>query len=589
MARPHLEGWRGALDWPEATLTDLRLLVAGPVTPPPEVVIVAIDDATLAGDGGTYPLPRTRLAEIVNRIADDGARALAIDVLLVETGFPITDAQLAEALGRVPSVLAAAGRFRPEAAGRGGLPVTEGTLRPLQRFAAVAASGLVNIVTDASGTPRHVPLLYRSERGIEASFVLKAAALWTGTTPEIGTGEIRLGARHRPVDIGYHLPLRAPGPAGTIRTVSARSLLDMPANAAGLEGKLVVLGYTATAVGDRFSTPFDPVTPGVEVLASGMSTLLSGEGLTRSAQIRRADVAVSALLALGGVMAVALMPLSYGVPLVLGALALWLGAGTLAYARGAWFSAALPLAACLPPVALVASARHLLERQSARASGRAVEALSHFQPPLLAARIATDPDFLSEPVAITAAVMFVDLSGFTRLSEILGPAATREFLKEFHGCINRVVDAQQGLVLTYMGDGAMVVFGLPEPAPEDAAHALRAAFAMVPAVRGLALPGLPGISPDLRIGVHRGPVVVSRLGHETHQHVTVTGDSVNLASRLMEVAKADGAVIAASADLVCGAGPEVLAGLPEPDARRVVAIRGRMAEVAVSLWRCPRG
>ncbi|WP_118134988.1 CHASE2 domain-containing protein [Oceanicella sp. SM1341] len=589
LARPHLEGWRGPLDWPEAMLTDLRLLVAGPKPPPQDVVIVAIDDATLAGDGGTYPLPRARLSEIVNRIAEEGARALAVDVLLVEPTYPATDAVLAEALGRVPTVLAAAGRFRPEAAGPDGLPVIEEALRPLPRFGAVAASGLVNIVTDASGTPRHVPLLYRGPAGIEASFVLQAAALWSGAPAEIGTGEIGLGGSRRAVDLGYHLALRAPGPAGTIRTVSARHLLETPPGRARLAGRLVVVGYTATAVGDRFSTPFDPVTPGVEVLAAGMATLLSGEGMVRSAAIRRADVAIAAVLALGGVVTVALLPLVYGLPLVAGALALWLGAVTLAYAQGQWFSAALPAAACLPPVLLVAAARHLMERRAARASGRAARALSQFQPPLLAARIAADPGFLTEPLAITASVLFVDLSGFTRMSELMGPEVTREFLKSFHGCISGVVDRRQGLVLSYMGDGAMAVFGLPEPGPDDAANALAAAFALVPAVRKLSLPGLPGVALDLRVGVHRGPVVVSRLGHETHQHVTVTGDSVNLASRLMEVAKAEGAAIAVSADLVSGAGPQALSGLPVPDTRRVVAIRGRMAEVAVSLWRCPRG
>jgi adenylate cyclase len=88
----------------------------------------------------------------------------------------------------------------------------------------------------------------------------------------------------------------------------------------------------------------------------------------------------------------------------------------------------------------------------------------------------------------------------------------------------------------------------------------------------------------LRIGLHHGPVVVSRLGHDTHQQITIAGDSVNLASRLMEVAKQETATIAASAALVAAM---AMPPSPAPDARRTVPIRGRSGEVEVALWRTP--
>ncbi len=69
-----------------------------------------------------------------------------------------------------------------------------------------------------------------------------------------------------------------------------------------LKDTLVLLGVTATAVGDRFSTPYDQVLPGVEILATGVSNLVDGSGLVRDPTVRRLDaVAEGVLVALAPV------------------------------------------------------------------------------------------------------------------------------------------------------------------------------------------------------------------------------------------------------------------------------------------------
>jgi adenylate cyclase len=84
-----------------------------------------------------------------------------------------------------------------------------------------------------------------------------------------------------------------------------------------------------------------------------------------------------------------------------------------------------------------------------------------------------------------------------------------------------------------------------------------------------------------RIGLHKGPATLSRLGADSHQQLTVSGDTVNLASRLMEVAKDQSAVIVASADFT-----EALSGstyLHTAEALEV-PIRGRDGRVGVFVW-----
>ena len=105
---------------------------------------------------------------------------------------------------------------------------------------------------------------------------------------------------------------------------------------------------------------------------------------------------------------------------------------------------------------------------------------------------------------------------------------------------------------------------------------------MIAAVRGwIARTGAETKLGGVRLGAHYGPVILSRLGHDEEQHITATGDSVNVASRLMEVGKARRADIVISAALWEAAETE---GVPPPDRWEVVSIRGRAEAMNVGLW-----
>jgi adenylate cyclase len=583
LATVHLAGERSLVDRIEEPLVDLRLVVAGPLPPPAEIVIVGIDDATVTAAGG-YPLPRDRLAVLVRNIHAAGARALAIDLLLVDATTPQGDAALAEALATIPTVIAAAGRFDRDAA-TGSVPATADELWPLPAFAAAASIGFANVSTDAAGTPRHLPLVFETSRGPIAGFALQAVGLYERADPVLGRDAVTTARFRVPLDIGWNLPMRIHGPTGSSATISGADLLA--GNGAALAGRLAVLGVTATAVGDTFPTPFDPVTPGVEILANGIANLLDGTGLLRDGRIRRADAAAALVLAVGGVALVSLLPLTAGLVSAAAALLLWIAATFVLFDQGLWLSAGLPVAAALPPIGVAVLARQVHERRVTRRLAEAERALRRFHSPALARRIGRDPQFLREPVEQPAAILFIDLSGFTTRSEELGPLRTQAFLKEFHTIVVEETAARDGVVLNFMGDGAMAVFGMPDAAPDTASRALAAAFALARQV-GAWLRTAAGVSDGIgvRLGLHYGTVVLSRLGHDAHQQITVSGDNVNVASRLMEVAKVQGATLAVSSELLDALDKDP-AGFGEPDAVELVEIRGRRQGITVALWLGP--
>jgi adenylate cyclase len=584
----HLVGERTALDRAEALFADARLLIAGPRTPPRNVVIVAIDNATVARERG-YPIPRSALAQLISTIGAAKPRAIAVDLLLVDETVPDADAALANALMTSPSVIAAAGQFdRAASTSPFGMPRTSSLLWPARPFEEAAKIGLTNIATE-SGTPRHLPLLFQTDRGLQPSFALRSAALNAGDLNagdlDFSIDKVRIAGAPLALDLGYHLPLRFYGPGGTFETISASSILSGLAPPLALQDRIVVIGVTATGVGDTFGTPFDPILPGVEVLATGIAQLTGGDTLVRDSTVRKIDTAATILFTIGAALIILLVPVSAGLVLVAAAVGLWLAATVVLFGHGYWLSATLPLAGAIPSVAAATFLRQVADRRHSRELARAAAALRQFHSPVLADRIARNPDFLREPVKQTAVILFLDLSGFTRLSEQLGLSRTQELLMQFHTLVTNKAVAHGGLVMNAMGDGAMIAFGIPDPQADDASRAFDTAWELVKDIHAwIDQGGKSGRLRGMRLGGHLGPVVMSRLGPEMHQHISATGDTVNVASRLMEVAKEHNATIAVTTEFFAAVG-EAGARHRKPDEIRSVEIRGRLEHATVALWR----
>lgn len=583
LGRLHVTGTASVIDRFEAVLLDLRIQLKGHRAPPDAIAVVVIDDDAIGADGG-FPQGRLRLARILGAIRDAGARAIAIDMLLFGRTDPASDAALAQAIGAGPAVLAAAAQFGEDPPPVAHVPYADNLLFPDALFEREAPGGFVNVATDAGGTPRHVPLVFRTPDGVRPSFALQAVSVYLGETPALGANDIRFGAQTLSLDLGWHMALNYHGPEGTIRQVSAGDLLDGTEPATVLKDKLVVLGVTATAVGDRFSTPFDPVLPGVVVQATAIANLLDGSFLVRDSGIRWIDAAAAMTVTILGILAVVLLPLAPATLLCGLLLACWLTMTGIFFFQNIWLNGALPLAASLPPLAALVILRQTTDRYQTRRHIKAHEALRRFQSPLLAGHIADDPDFLSQPRQLTAAILFIDLSGFTGLSERLGAAATRDVLKEFHTIVVNQVSRGDGVVLDFMGDGAMLGFGIPDQNPSGPAAAFRCAFDLQREVtEWIGASRTEARIDGVRVGAHFGDVVLSRLGHDDQQQIAATGDCVNVASRLLEVAKDNQAAVVVSSELIDAASR---AGLPAAEAPGVktVILRGRRKSLEVGLW-----
>lgn len=137
-----------------------------------------------------------------------------------------------------------------------------------------------------------------------------------------------------------------------------------------------------------------------------------------------------------------------------------------------------------------------------------------------------------------ATVLFADIVGFTQLSETISADEVGELLNAYFDGITMAATFYRGTIDKYMGDCAMVVFGVPEADPEHLYHGICCAVMIQRTVDRLNVErralGLPTV--EFRVGINSGHMLAGNLGSRDRMQFTVVGDTVNLASRLSNMA-----------------------------------------------------
>ena len=211
--------------------------------------------------------------------------------------------------------------------------------------------------------------------------------------------------------------------------------------------------------------------------------------------------------------------------------------------------------------------RHAVDETVRRTS------LAHFLPAEIAPLVGTPAAAsLREGRRQVATVVFVDMRDSTARAEALDPRALSTFVTSFRRRVSEAARTHAGIVDKFVGDGALVVFGVPEPAVDDAARAL--AFAAELLERVARWNHKRRFDPPVRvgIGVHTGEVYCGLVGDDARMEFTVLGDAVNVAARLEDATKSYGRPVLASQAAVAAAGTagwtevgcEVLRGRGEP-------------------------
>jgi adenylate cyclase len=161
-----------------------------------------------------------------------------------------------------------------------------------------------------------------------------------------------------------------------------------------------------------------------------------------------------------------------------------------------------------------------------------------FFTPELARHLEQRPDLLNgQDTEVT--VLFCDIRGFSRVSEKVGPARTVEWVRAVLGTVSECVLAQEGVVVDYIGDAAMAMWGAPTPQPDHATRAVRAALAMLARLPELNQRWQHVLNEPLclGIGINTGQARVGNIGTDQKFKYGPLGPEVNLASRVQGLTK----------------------------------------------------
>jgi adenylate cyclase len=595
----------------DLNVLDFRHTLRGSAARGSEVVIVGIDEASLA-EIGRWPWPRTRLAHLIDGLTAAGAAVIGLDIIFDQPDVSVdvaaleaaaadpaltaaellatlrsdldNDAQLGAALRRSGRVVL--GHFY-EFTGAGGpgpapatFPASELSVRttggarvehaagvPVVRRAYLAVPGLataaagaghVNVHVDPDGVYRRVPLAVRIGERLAPALSLEMLRHYVAASPPTvvlgpdGVQGIRAGSLAVAADGAGQLWVNYLGPPGTFPHLSAADVMAARVPRDALAGKAVLLGFTATGF-DKIATPFAPSAPGVELQATALDNMLHGTHLVRPWWTVPAEAALILLFGIAvGVLLRRLGTLA-AVALAVGIAAAYLSATQYLFetARLA-VGGAYVLAGIASCTLAGAVARALAEEREKRWIRGA---FSHYLNPEVTEMLARAPERLrlgGERREIT--VLFADIRDFTRISEEMPPEVLAELLNEFLGTMTDVVFRHAGLLDKYIGDALMAFWGAPVAAADHAQRCCRAALEMMATLRTLHERWEPLGRPrfDIGIGINTGEVAVGNFGSAQRFSYTAVGDDVNLASRLEGLNKVHGTHVLLS-DKTCRA------------------------------------
>ena len=495
---------------------DLFSSLTAPVRPDAGVVVIGIDEPSLATLQATPPLPRRLHAQLIDALSASGAAGLGIDLLLSTAQSPEDDAALGRALqGRMPVALASA----QVAVQSGQVAQYQQSLRSIFDQ---ALHGDVGMHADDDGVQRSAPG--------------QSNAMWRVLAQAAGRTIV-------PPPPGALLRYYAPEVA--LPYVHYTQALDPARMLApgALQGRLLLLGQNTPVGGvDQFATPLRTLghgtQSGVMLHATALINGLTGDWIVP------AHPALPLLQAAAAIALVAALTRRWR-----GWLAVWLSValallaligGLCAYLQGVWWPTLPTLLALVLHFNVGATDSYWRER---RQRERLRLDFGRYVPPaVVSALIASGaaPAISGERRELT--LLFSDLAGFTSASERLPPEAVARALNAYFTRMTYAVHRHGGTLDKFIGDAVMAFWNAPVAEPQHAARALACAQEMQVEMDALRSQwaGTPFADLQLRIGLHTGEAAVGHLGSEGRFTYTAVGDAVNTAARLEGANKAFG-------------------------------------------------
>ncbi|ULA66184.1 MAG: Adenylate cyclase [Nitrospira sp.] len=545
---------------------------ADPAKADSNLVLLAIDESSLEAFG-RWPWPRDRYGYVVRYLKRAGAKAVVFDVMFFEPDDNAEefDQSFADDLKAANNVFLPM-LFQSEPASIPAELQAHATVKvvrsdgeqvqadrhagvklPIPVLAQQARGlGVINLSADADGPTRRLPLLGQVNETLVPHLPVAVAQYVMGSGElAMRDGRMQIGGSSVPFDadgkllIEWHGSLeqtyhaRKYSIGRVLRAFAQEEKGERPDLDASLfKDKIVFIAGTAAGLYDLRVTPFSSATPGVLIHMAALDNLLHGHGLQAAPSwFSLSTLLLLCLASAGAFMLFPSYPVKFGVTIGL-AVAYYGLVGHAFAAHDRWLELVFPEVALALTFGTAATVEYVTEGKQRRLMRAAFDKYMSSE---VVEEIMRNPEAIKlggEKKEIS--ILFSDIAGFTTISEKMSPEDLVALLNRYLSAMTTIIKTtHRGNVNKYLGDGIMALFGAPLNDPKHASLACYAALDCQVELARLrriwAQEGLPEIG--ARIGINSGPCIVGNMGSEERMEYTVTGDSVNLASRLEGASK----------------------------------------------------
>ena len=533
----------------ERSALDLRFSLRGAEPPCSDILIVGITEECLE-ELGRWPWERDIHAKLLDVLTEGGASAIGFDIIISEPSRESwRDEALVEATARSKNVVYPIDAPPTVSQIPGFLTPASLTL-PLPELREVAKAGFVNVTPDRDGIMRRTILWMEYEGWPLASFDGVIQALFQGTSTdelyahldsifEPRRSALPLGKFVFPLDPGGNTLINYSGGPGNFPVLPYHLVVEGAHPPSTFANKIIMVGFYASGLGDCFFTPFakDRLMYGVGVHANILHTMLkAGPIYPVPLGINLLIVFLLALISM--FIYQALRPIWGFAGLVIMAAAFFLITTHLfndyrIYAEGVY-----PLISLAGSYVTALVYNFVVEQRNRQ---RITRIFGRYVAPQVVDQILTvgEENLKLGGTRRHITILFIDIRGFTPLSEKLPPEGVVAVLNEYFEIVTRCIFENKGTIDKFIGDAAMVLFNAPLDLEDHSLWAVKAARAITR--EGAALQKkvleMSGVTLHFGIGINTGDAVVGNIGAENRMDYTAIGDAVNLAARLESNAK----------------------------------------------------
>lgn len=506
-----------------------------PTAVPGDIVIIGIDEDDLKTFGPYNSWDRTIMASALEALAADPENmpaVVAIDVQYSGNTSEEADQRLAaaaEQLGNVVTATTAEFGIKRTFGINTVIQDTYAVLsyeEPYDALKEVTTQGSINVMSDTDGVLRHALLYVRPAGQRVYSFAYQAASLYA-EEKGITISEPPCNARGQ-----FYVSFSAK-PYGYYDGVNLSALINGKVPSEYFAGKLVLIGPYATGFTDSYITPIDKSQTmyGVEYHANVIQSIL--EGNYKESISDNIQALVLFLVSFAYFLICSNRRLLISVPLLVLFEGLGIGASMILYSSG-YTTHALWIPASVFILFVIVVARNYIRAALARQMvTRTFEryVASNIVEEIL--KEGTDNLKLGGKLC-DIAVLFVDIRGFTTMSERLSPEEVVHILNQYLSMTSACIENNKGTLDKFVGDATMAFWGAPVPSEDPVYLAVKTALDIVEGAKALSAKLKEEINEELNVGVgvHFGPAVVGNMGSEKHMDYTAIGDTVNTAARL---------------------------------------------------------